>query len=176
MISNKDYCATFSCFESIYQYIHGDIEKIEISKEEIELEAIKREILPFLEECDEKYKGKNGLRREFIRRFINIISTANLKLEKCINNEIKENDYIIDSIYYKRRDEIKENGIKKSISKAINDRDDITHNKTIKLDNISIGIYEIVSKLNYIMILKHAGISKEKIKESMEHLIIRNII
>lgn len=26
-ISNKDYCAAFSCFESIYQYIHGNDEK-----------------------------------------------------------------------------------------------------------------------------------------------------
>ncbi|MBQ2938677.1 MAG: hypothetical protein IJE05_07440 [Clostridia bacterium] len=43
--------------------------------------------------------------------------------------------------------------------KGISDRDDITHNKTIKLDNISIGIYEIVSKLNYIMILNYIGIA-----------------
>ena len=175
-LSNKDYCAAFSCFESIYQYIHSDVTKEKITKEEIELEAVKEEILPLLKECDKKYKEKNKIRRDFIKRFINIISTANLKLEKCISNEIKENDYIIDSIYYKRRDEIKKEGINNSISKATNVRDDITHNKTIKLDNISIGIYEIVSKLNYIMILKHVGISKDEIKKSMEYLAIRNII
>lgn len=34
IISNKDYCACFSCFESIYQYVYGSDDKIESTKEE----------------------------------------------------------------------------------------------------------------------------------------------
>ena len=41
-ISNKDYCAGFSCFESIYQYVHGSKNELEISKEESALEEVKK--------------------------------------------------------------------------------------------------------------------------------------
>ncbi len=176
-VSNKDFCAAFSCFESIYQYIHsGDIQKVEMSKSEIELEEVKKEILPFLKSCDEKYVEVNRLRRDFIKRFINIISKANLKKEKCILNEVMENKFIIDTIYYKTRNEIKEKGIEIAINKAVLDRDNITHNMTMNLDNISKGIYQIILKLNYVMILKYVGIPEEKIKWSIEYLAQRNII
>lgn len=177
IISNKDYCATFSCFQSIYQYIHNDNENlIALSDEENELNAVKKEILPFLQECDEKYKKKNALRRTFFKRFINIISTANLKLEKCICNEFYNNSYILENIYYERRNKIKEMGINKAIIKAVEDRDNITHNKTINLDDISIGIYEIIAKLNYTMILNKAEIPTEKIKKSIINLTLRHVI
>lgn len=32
--------------------------------------------------------------KNFIERFINIIKTANLKLGKCINEKIEENNYL----------------------------------------------------------------------------------
>ena len=83
-------------------------------------------------------------------------------MEKCIIKELGQNDVIIESIYYERRNEIKEKGISESVMKAVSDRDNITHNNTIKLDNISIGIYEMISKMNYVMIFNYVGISKEK--------------
>ena len=49
-----------------------------------------------------------------------------------------------------------------SVMKAVSDRDNITHNNTIKLDNISIGIYEMISKMNYVMIFNYVGISKDR--------------
>ena len=175
-ISNKDYCAGFSCFESIYQYVHGNKGKSEISKEELVLEDVKEEILPLLESLDEKYKGNNKTKREFIKRFINIISNANLKLEKCISNELDKKEFILESIYYKRRNEIKNNGIFDSIKKAVQDRDDITHNNTVKLDGISIGIYEMVLKLNYVMIMDFIGVPIEIYSDRIQYLSLRDII
>lgn len=169
-ISNKDYCAAFSCFESIYQYIHNDNQKIKMIDDEKALEEVKEELLPLLNQCDEKYKGKNRLKRDFIKRFIDIISKANLRLEKCILNELEKNMYIVDGIYYERRDKIKTNSIKKSVTKAIADRDDITHNNTVKLDSISIGIYEIILRLNYAMILEYVGVSKEILEDKINYL------
>ena len=67
-------------------------------------------------------------------------------------------------------------GINKAIIKAVEDRDNITHNKTINLDDISIGIYEIIAKLNYTMILNKAEIPTEKIKKSIINLTLRHVI
>ena len=53
-ISNKDYCAAFSCFESIYQYIHGNDEKVKKTKDEIILDEVKKELLPLLENVEQK--------------------------------------------------------------------------------------------------------------------------
>ena len=175
-ISNKDYCAGFSCFESIYQYVHGSKNELEISKEESALEEVKKEILPLLGNFDQKYKGNNKTKREFINRFINIISTANLKLEKCISTELEKKDFIIESIYYKRRNEIKDNGILNSVIKAVKDRDDITHNNTVKLDSISVGIYEMILKLNYVMILDYIGVPVEIYGDRIQYLSLQNII
>ena len=176
IISNKDYCAGFSCFESIYQYVHGSKNELEISKEESALEEVKKEILPLLENFDQKYKGNNKTKREFINRFINIISTANLKLEKCISNELEKKDFIIESIYSKKRNEIKDNGILNSVIKAVKDRDEITHNNTVKLDSISVGIYEMILKLNYVMILDYIGVPVEIYGDRIQYLSLRNII
>lgn len=175
-IANKDYCAVFSCFESIYQFIHGNDEEKKETKDEIILNEVKKEILPLLERVEQKYKGNNKIKREFVKRFLNIIRKANLKLEKCIINELENNDFIIESIYYKRRDEIKENGINKSVIKAVEDRDNITHNNTVKLDNISIGIYEMILKLNFVMILEHIGVPRDIYEEKISHLGLLNII
>lgn len=175
IISNKDYCAGFSCFQSIYQYVYSD-DGVPTTKEEIVLEEVKQEILPMLKEVDEKYKGNNKKKREFIGRFINLISTANLKLSKCIFNELNKNTFIIESIFYKRREAIKENGIFDSIQKAVDDRDNITHNNTVKLDGISIGIYEIILKLNYIMIMEYLNVSADIYSKKIERLSLANII
>lgn len=175
-ISNKDYCAGFSCFESIYQYVHGNKNELGISKEELSLEEVKEEILPLLRTLDDKYNGNNKTKRDFIKRFIKIISTANLKLEKCIFNELGEKDFILESIYYKRRNEIKEYGLFASVKKAVDDRDDITHNNTVKLDGISIGIYEMLLKLNYAMIMDYIGVPVETYGNRIQYLSLRNII
>jgi hypothetical protein len=176
IISNKDYCSVISCFQSIYQYVHGSNEELEKTAEEIKLEEVKTEIKPILEKIKNNYKGKDREKRDFIERFINIIETANLKLEKCISKEFEKSKYLIDTIYHKGKDEIEKKGLVESIRQAINNRDDITHNKTIQLDDISIGIYEIIYKLNYIMILKHIGVEKEKIEKIIRNLAIRGII
>ena len=175
-ISNKDYCAAFSCFESIYQYIHGNDEKVKKTKDEIILDEVKKELLPLLENAEQKYKGNNKIKRDFIKRFQDIICKANLKLEKCITNELENNDFIVESIYYKTRNEIKENGINKSIAKAVKDRDDITHNNTVKLDNISVGIYQMILKLNFVMILEYIGVSRDIYEKELNHLGLVNII
>lgn len=175
-ISNKDYCARFSCFESIYQYVHGNKNELGISKEELSLEEVKEEILPLLRTLDDKYNGNNKTKRDFIKRFIKIISTANLKLEKCIFNELGEKDFILESIYYKRRNEIKEYGLFASVKKAVDDRDDITHNNTVRLDGISIGIYEMLLKLNYAMIMDYIGVPVETYGDRIQYLSLRNII
>ncbi len=175
-ISNKDYCAAFSCFESIYQYIHGDDESVKETNSEIDLDEVKKEILPLLESIEQKYKKVNKIKRDFVKRFINIICKANLKLEKCIINELENNNFIIESIYYKIRNEIKEYGIKESVIKAVKDRDDITHNNIVKLDNISIGIYEMLLELNYVMILQYIGVSKDIYEEKIGYLKLVKII
>ena len=133
-------------------------------------------MIPLLEKLDEKYIGKSRLKREFIKRFIHLVSTANLNLEKNIKNELEKNIFITESIYYKRKDEIKQNGLFQSIIKAVKDRDDITHNKTIRLDNISIGIYEMILKLNYVMIFNYIGISKDVYSRKIQRLGLANII
>lgn len=176
VITNKDYCAAFSCFESIYQFVHSDTLKEKLSTDEKELEEAKKEVLLFLENLDKKYHGNNGKRRRYIKRFEHIISNTNLKKESCIITEVNKNEYIINNIYYKLRNELQKCGINNSIEKAINDRDNITHNRTVNLDNISIGIYQIVLKLNYSMILEFVGISKEQIKKNISYLILRNVI
>lgn len=178
VVSNKDFCATFSCFQSIYQYVHGndDISKSEMSKNEVALEEVKKELIPILEEIDEQYKGRNSLKRKYIERFKNIINTANLNLVKCVKNEIEDKTYLIETLFYKVKEKIDTLGIQDSIEQAVQDRDDITHNKTIKLDEISIGIYQIVCRLNYIMILEHAGVEKDKIESAIEFLSMRDII
>lgn len=176
IISNKDYCAGFSCFESIYQYIYGNDRNMEKTEEELALDEVKKVIIPLLESVEIKYKGKDKIKRDFAKRFLNIVGNANLKLEKCIINEIENKDFIVESIFYKIKDEIKKNGISKSVIKAVKDRDDITHNNTVKLDNISIGIYEIILKLNYVMILEYIGVSKEIYKEKIKYLGLKNII
>lgn len=99
-----------------------------------------------------------------------------MKLEKCIANEIGENKYVIDTLYYKIRNEINQKGIDNCISEAVNDRDDITHNRTVNLSMTSIGIYKIISQLNYIMLLKHVGVENKKIENMVRRLSIRNII
>lgn len=175
-ISNKDYCAGFSCFESIYQNVHGNKSELEITKEELALKEVKEEVLPLLKTLDDKYNGNNKTKREFIKRFINIISTANLKIEKCIFNELEKKDFIIESIFYKRRNEIKKYGLYKSVKQAVNDRDNITHNNTVKLDSISIGIYEMILKLNYVMILDYIGVPTEIYSDKIRYLGLRNII
>lgn len=175
-ISNKDYCAGFSCFESIYQYVHGNKNELGTSKEELALGEVKEEILPLLRTLDDKYNGNNKTKRDFIKRFIKIISTANLKLEKCIFNELGKKDFILESIYYKRRNEIKEYGLFASVKKAVDDRDDITHNNTVRLDGISIGIYEMLLKLNYVMIMDYIGVSVETYGDRIQYLSLRNII
>lgn len=176
IVTNKDYCAGFSCFESIYQHVHGLGEKPPIIKEEIALEEIKKELIPMLESVIGEYRGKDATKRKFAERFMNIISTANLKLEKCIYNEFEKHNYIMGSIYYKTREKIKEFGILDSIINAVKDRDDITHNKTIKLDEISIGMYEIVLKLNYAMIFEYVGIPFEIYSAKLNMLSLKNII
>lgn len=175
-ISNKNYCAAFSCFESIYQFTSVKEQEIGTTNEEIALTEVKNELIPLLEKLDEKYIGKSRLKREFIKRFIHLVSTANLNLEKNIKNELEKNIFITESIYYKRKDEIKQNGLFQSIIKAVKDRDDITHNKTIRLDNISIGIYEMILKLNYVMIFNYIGISKDVYSRKIQRLGLANII
>ena len=116
------------------------------------------------------------MKRDFVKRFINIINNANLRLEKCIINELENNCFIIESIHYKIRNEIKENGIKESVKKAVKDRDEITHNNTLKLDSISIGIYDMLLKLNYAMILEYVGVANDIYSEKIKYLGIVNII
>ena len=175
-ISNKDYCAVFSCFQSIYQYIHGNDEVEKETKDEIVLDEVKKEILPLLESVEQKYRGNNKMKRDFVKRFINIINNANLRLEKCIINELENNCFIIESIHCKIRNEIKENGIKESVKKAVKDRDEITHNNTLKLDSISIGIYDMLLKLNYAMILEYVGVANDIYSEKIKYLGLVNII
>ncbi len=171
----RDYCYMFSCFEGIYEYIHSN-NKENTTKEDTKLEDVKKEILPLLVILDEKYKGVDGTKRKFIKRFMNIIANANLKLEKCINNELKENEFVLNSIYYTLREDIESNGISNSISKAIKDRDNITHSHIVKLDNISLGIYELLRKLNYVMMLQCIGLSKEIYSEKIMFLGMNGII
>lgn len=174
-ISNKDYCAMFSCFQSIYQYTQNN--KIdELTEKEKKLEEVKKEIIPILSEIEQSYKGIDAVKRNYIKRFIHIIDVANMKLEKCIANEIDENGYVIDTLYYKLRDEINQKGIENSISEAINNRDDITHNRTVNLSMTSIGIYKIISKLNYIMLLKYIGVENKKIENMVKRLSIRDVL
>ena len=98
------------------------------------------------------------------------------EIDTIIFNELDNRDFIIESIYYKRRNEIKENGIFNSVSKAVDDRDDITHNNTVVLSAISIGIYEMILKLNYVMILDYIGVPVEIYRERIQHLGLVNII
>ena len=59
IISNKDYCATFSCFQSIYQYIHNDNENlIALSDEENELNAVKKRYYHFYKNVMKNTKRK----------------------------------------------------------------------------------------------------------------------
>ena len=175
-ISNKTYCSVFSCFQSIYKYVCVNKAEPEKILEEQKLDEVKNEVLPILLELENNYKGKDRVKRIFIERFIHIIKTSNLKLETCINKKIEENNYLIDTIHYTLRDKIKNKGIINSIRQAVECRDDITHDKIIKLDDISIGIYEIIYKLNYIMILDYAGIENDKIRKEMERLSLKDII
>ena len=111
-----------------------------------------------------------------MKRFINIINNANLRLEKCIIKELEKNCFIIECIHYNIRNKIKENGIKESVKKAVKDRDEITHNNTLKLDSISIGVYDMLLKLNYAMILEHIGVTNDVYSEKIKYLGLVNII
>lgn len=174
--SNKDYCATFSCFESIYQYIHNNNNKEIESKEEMELNEVKKEIIPFLKELNQKYKGNNRIRRNFVKRFEDLVCNANLRLEKCITNELEKNEWILERVYYKTRNEIKEIGILNSVQKAVQVRDELTHNNIVKIDEISVGIYSLILILNYVMILEYIGVPKNIYEGKIRHLIDLNII
>lgn len=63
-----------------------------------------------------------------------------------------------------------------SVSKAVDDRDDIAHNNTVKLSGISIGIYQMILKLNYVMILDYIGVPVEIYSKRIQHLGLVNII
>lgn len=69
-----------------------------------------------------------------------------------------------------------EYGLFASVKKAVDDRDDITHNNTVRLDGISIGIYEMLLKLNYAMIMDYIGVSVEIYGDRIQYLSLRNII
>lgn len=175
-ISDKDYCAAFSCFESIQHYICDIKEDEESTKEEIALNEVKNEIVPVLDEMAEKYKGINKLKRDFIKRFTNIIYTSNYKLEKGIISEIEKRPFIVDSLRYKIKNAIKNTEISASVSKAVGDRDILTHNNLVRLDIISIGIYRIILMLNYAMILEYIGVSKDKYAIKMQQLSLEYIV
>lgn len=178
IVSNKDYSAAFSCFESIYQYVHSadNYDENIMSEEEIALNEVKNDIVPLLNELDERYTGVSRKKRDYVQRFKNIISRANLKLVKCIKDELEKNSYLIDDLFYKTRDEINNFGIHNSIEHAVEARDDITHNKTVSLDDIAKGIYQVINRLNYIMILNYAGIEKNKIENAIRFLVQKEII
>ncbi len=169
-LSNKDYCATFSCFESIYGVIKNEKNSDILNDYDNKLKEIKDEIIEKITEMEQKYKGKDAKKRQFIMHFMTIVSNSNLRLEKSIANEFESNKYVIESLDKNIKDEINKYKIDNAIIHAVRDRDNITHNDMVKLDNISTGIYEIVYKLNYIMILSHANITQGVIEDAINNL------
>jgi len=176
-VNNSEYCSAFSCFESVHEYrnsLFGEVPSEIFSEEEKRLEEIKQEIIVQLDILDEKYKGKDGKKRKLIQHISNIIEGANLRLEKSISVIFNNNKYVLDTIYYKIKEILEKEGMEKSIEKAVKDRDLITHSKIVKLDDISTGIYEILFRLNYIMIFEIIGIEKDNIESAMKQVCIKD--
>ena len=178
IITNKDYCAVFSCFQSINNYKnYENPDETKEDKYETSLNEIKDEILVFLKEKDQEYNGKDGRKRKYIKSFISMINGSNLKLEKSITKELEKRLYLIDTLnYYEIKEKINSMGLQDATEHAVGIRDYITHNNIVKLDEVAIGMYQIITRLNYAIILEKAGIEKAKVEKIIRFLVQKNVI
>ena len=86
------------------------------------------------------------------------------------SNEFAKNEYLIEVLNCDIKKAVMQKGIKDSISYAIENRDYIAHENTVNFDDVSVGVYQIIYRLNYIMILTYVGIDKGKIKTIIQLL------
>ena len=173
IISNKDFSSSVSCFQATYNIVNAN-KNVDSSNEE--LNELKLELQKLFDNLNQKYTGVSSRKRKYLSRFNHIIQSSDLKIENILISEIKEHDYLLECLNYKFRDKINELGIEASCEQSISKRDDITHEDLVELNEIDVGIYFLIVKLNYIMILEYCNVDKEKIKKCIEHLSIREII
>lgn len=93
-----------------------------------------------------------------------MIDTSDFNLEKSVCTEFRANDYLLEVLHPDVKKAIEKKGIEDSIKYVIKKRDCITHEDIVDLDDILESVYQIIYRLNYIMILTYAGIDKSKIK------------
>ena len=175
-ITEKDYMSAFSCFQTIYNCFENSHE--EENEMESILKDIKKEIKEVLYFLDEKYKGKNTLKRKFVKRFAELVEKSNVKLESSISLFLNEHDYIFNNMHelmFKDTKELLEN-LDNYVIDAVKDRDDITHNGVVKLSETSQLIYRSVVISCYIMIFEIIGIDKEIIKNNVQRMINHNYL
>ena len=177
-ITNKDYCAVFSCFQFVNNYKKSEsFDETKEDKYEESLNEIKDEILAFLEEKDQEYYGKDRRKRGYIKSFINMVNVSNLKLEKSIVKELVERQYLIETLNnYEIKEKINKMGLQESTEYAVRIRDYITHNNIVNLDEVAIGMYQIITRLNYAIILEKAEIEKVKVEKIIRFLTQKNVI
>lgn len=158
---NHKLCAVISCFQSIRRIVYKNIDKEIKTKDEIALDEVKQDVLPILETVLANYTGR---KRKCLRSFINMIEKSDFNLEKSACMEFRANGYLLEVLHPDVKKAIEKKGIEDSINYVIKKRDCITHEDIVDLDDILEGVYQIIYRLNYIMILTYAGIDKSKIK------------
>lgn len=177
-ITEKDYVSAFSCFQILYNWFNSNVKK-EVNEIEKDLNEIKKEIIEELKKLDEKYKGVDSKKRKFINRFEELVGKSNVKLESNIIKVINDHMYIFErmhELYFENKSKELLENIEDYVIDAVKDRDDITHNGIVEINEYSLIIYRSVVISCYIMIFEKLGINKEKIKDNIQRMIAHNAL
>lgn len=171
-VSAKDYSSIMSCFQALYSFTNN--EEPGITEEEKEtIEVVRKDILKAMNDKLPLYSGDNKV---FLERLIHLVESANTKLSKMLKLKIKENEFLIDTLYAEERNYFKSSKLKELCDRAVRLRDDITHNGAVKLDEFAVAMYVLIYRLIYAMMLDYIGLSKEQIHDIINSLRRRSVI
>ncbi len=168
-ISAEKYMICCTSFESVFNYAFPD------AKNENNLIAaeVKKELLKFIYDKREEYKGKDGKKRQELRKYENIIELLDFSLEEkfrfCYD---KYGKYIAD---YKDRIlryfEITDERMKELPTEFAKKRNELIHSNLADFKEIHILAYLLARVFIYIMILEKAGLDSNIIIQAIDKIL-----
>lgn len=135
---------------------------------ETDYDNIKQELIKFLDELDDQFKGKNKKARKAISSFKNTVNNTNEKLEKRLKFAFNKFSYCLEPRFenYCKNVNLKDTNINKIFSYFADKRNKYVHTfNDLGFTQEEIAGFVMVREMVYCMILKQAEFTEEEITE-----------
>lgn len=169
-ITPEDYMVCCTSFESVFNYIfpNARTEYKQMANE------VKKDLLEYIEQEENKYKGNDGKRRKKYKKYKDMIEFLDFslpeKFERC------QSEYAFFASGYgqimRNKFKLSDEEMKKVASEFGKKRNMLMHNSIEQFKEIHIVAYLMARRFIYAMIMKKSGISNSMIREALNKILI----